>query len=413
LGEEVNKIQNFAFDALDNGQIPANRVADFIGLLNALKSFDANNDRAATVLADGGALRIQIGHFGIGGLLSGSISAKGKIDLFNISPVSTGATFTIDDFTDPANYGCSSPCVSVPGGLDSAQEAAIRSHLVGDLGWTSTQADNFVNAVDNGLAQSGAPIPSDIVTQINNVATIADAAAGAGGTFDENTSSLLFQGIAIAEIPLTYGYAITNNFSIGGNVKFMTARVYNSRVLVFNNDFGEALKKARDDYETSQNFGIDLGMLYRFGDALRVGLVGRNLNFPKFDMKKRLPTDEDHITEKPQVRAGVAFKPLSWITLAADLDLTRNDTTVGGDYDSQNLGGGVEFNLLKFLQLRGGLYGNLAKSDIGVVYTAGIGLNLWLINLDVGASMAGHSTTVDNQTLPKEARAEFALSMLF
>jgi hypothetical protein len=271
--------------------------------------------------------------------------------------------------------------------------------------------------MNNGLVTAtanGVSVPPDIATQINNVATVANAAANAGGTFDQNTSSLLFRGIAVAEIPLTYGRAITEDFSIGGNIKFMKARVYNSEVKIFNNDFGDALDKARDDYADSQNFGIDLGLLYRFGDDLRVGLVGRNLNSPRFDMKNPLTgAIDDHITEKPQVRTGVAYKPLGFITLAADLDLTRNDTTVGGDYKSQNLGAGIELSLLKILQLRGGIYTNIAKSDIGPVFTAGLGLNLWLVNLDVGASLAGKSAKIDEKSVPKEARAEFALSMLF
>jgi hypothetical protein len=417
LGEELNRIRQYSFDALNSGQITADRVADFVGLLSALRSFSANKDRAATILVDGGALRIQIGHFGIGGLLSSSISAKGDIDLQNISPVSAGATNIdiIGELSNGSNFNNGNP---VPSG-DFYLSPGTKNNLITSIsalpGWDTTSATNYVQAVDYGLSQasaSGVAVPSNVTTQITDVAEIASAAQ-TGGSFADNQSSLVFKGIAIVEVPLTYGRAITENFSIGGNIKFMTARVYHSRVLVFNNDFGDALKKARDDYADSQNFGIDIGLLYRFGDTLRVGMVGRNLNFPKFDMKKLFPTDEDHITEKPQVRAGVAYKPLGFITLAADLDLTRNDTTIGGDYKSQNLGGGIELSLLKILQLRGGLYTNLAKSDIGVVYTAGIGLNLWLINLDLGASLAGHSTKIDDQTLPKEARAEVALSMLF
>jgi len=407
LGEELNKIAEFDFSVLSGGQISAAEVSNFIQLVDALKSFDANKNRAATILVNGGS-RVQIGHFGIGGYLFGAVSAKGDIDLVNISPVSTGATFTIDDFTNPANFGCPSPCnTDTPGGLDSAQRAELNSSLVGPggLGWTQTQADNFINAVDNGFAQSGVPPPADIVTSIESVTSLANTAAGAGGggSFSNNQSRLLFKGIAIGEIPLTYGRAITEDFAIGGNIKYMKARVYDISVPIFDTEFGDALDSATDTYVEKQNFGIDLGLLYRFGDDLRMGLVGRNLNSPKFDVFK----------EKPQVRAGFAYKPLSFVTLAADIDLTKNETTVGSDFGSRNLGGGVELNLLRIIQLRGGAYKNLAEDDIGLVYTAGIGLNLWLINLDIGASMASESSKVDDKDIPKEARAEFALSMLF
>lgn len=99
--------------------------------------------------------------------------------------------------------------------------------------------------------------------------------------------------------------------------------------------------------------------------------------------------------------------------MAADVDLTENDTTVSGSYKSRNLGGGVEVNLLRVLQLRGGAYTNLAESDIGVVYTAGLGLNLWLVNFDIGASLASETTALDNNDIPREVKLEAALSMLF
>ncbi|MBI5903624.1 MAG: conjugal transfer protein TraF, partial [Deltaproteobacteria bacterium] len=194
---------------------------------------------------------------------------------------------------------------------------------------------------------------------------------------------------------------------------YMKARVYNTSVKVFNTDFGDALDRARNDYKDSHNFGVDLGMLYRNGDTLRAGLVGRNLNSPKFDMKPLLAGDDDYLKEKAQVRAGVAFKPVSFVTLALDYDLTKNDTTVSDSYKSQNLGGGVEVNVFKVVQVRAGAYKNMAQSDIGVVYTAGLGLNLWAVNLDLGAAMSPKSTTVDGSDIPKEVRAELALSMLF
>ncbi|OGQ06483.1 MAG: hypothetical protein A2W38_06165 [Deltaproteobacteria bacterium RBG_19FT_COMBO_58_16] len=73
----------------------------------------------------------------------------------------------------------------------------------------------------------------------------------------------------------------------------------------------------------------------------------------------------------------------------------------------------MEVSLLKVLQLRAGAYKNLSESDIGAVYTAGLGLNLWAVNLDFGASMASETTAIDNDDVPREVKVEAALSMLF
>ncbi|MFQ5949831.1 MAG: conjugal transfer protein TraF, partial [Nitrospiria bacterium] len=236
-------------------------------------------------------------------------------------------------------------------------------------------------------------------------------------------------GIAVGEIPITYGVAVTEDLAIGGNVKYMKARVYNKSIKVFDRTFTNALDLALDDYVDSVNYGIDLGILYRLGNNLRIGVVGRNLNSPDFDMKKVLPTDPDKFEETPQVRAGFAIRPVSFITLAADIDLTKNETTIGNNFKSQTVGGGVEIDLFRFLQLRAGAFKNFAEDDIGLVYTAGIGLNFWLLNLDIGAALSRERTRLEifendsqddlyqlvglSDELPEEFRLEVALSMLF
>lgn len=418
LSERLDRILDYDYDLLDTGQISAESVADYVGLINELQTFNDNKDRAVMVIANAG-ISGQMGHFGVGGHIFAEVSGSGWLDLVNIAPVESGIIYDLDDFTDPANFGYAGTSgvytyYDQPGNPSSGE---LFSYLTTTLGWTDTQAQNFTDATDFGLTQtvqSGETIPSDILGQIQNVASLADTTAGAGGSFADNDSLLLFKGMAVTEIPITYGHAITKNLAIGGNIKFMKARVYNSSIQIFDvDDFKDALDDATKDYKESQNFGVDLGVLYRLGDDLRVGIVGRNLNSPEFDVEQIFLNDDDTIEEKIQARAGVAYKPLSSLTLALDMDLTKNETTLSGGYDSQNIGGGIELNLFKILNLRGGAYENIAESDIGVVYTAGLGLNLWLINLDIGASMASKSSEIDGDDIPKEAKVMLALSMLF
>jgi hypothetical protein len=411
LGEKLDEISEYDFDDLDEGVIQAQDVDDYVQLLSALKAFDENENRAAKVSADA-QFGVQVGHFGVGGMVLAEISAKGDIDTVNIVPTNVAGT---QDITTYLSDGTSIPAPPIAG--DYYFTAAEKIDLVTTIAaldeWTNAEATDFVNAVDYGLSQAPAgTVPSDIATDVVIVAQMADDAV-TGKSFDENASVLIFKGIAVTEIPVTYGYPITEDLAIGGNLKYMKARTYNVAVKIFDTDFDDALDDARDDYEESTNFGVDLGLLYRFGDDLRVGLVGRNLNSPKFDMKKRLPSDDGSIEEEPQLRAGVCYKPVSFIILAADCDLTKNDTTISGSYKSQNVSLGAELNLIEFLRLRVGAYKNIAESDIGWVYTAGFGLNFWLFNLDAGAAMASESETIDEDDIPKEVRAEFALSMLF
>ncbi|MEK7678825.1 MAG: conjugal transfer protein TraF, partial [Deltaproteobacteria bacterium] len=370
LGEELDKIAKFNYSNLSGATISAASVSDFLSLVNQLKTFNDNKNRALTILINGG-LRVQVGRFGVGGYVFNDVSAKGELDLVNISPVATGVggTFTVSDFAAPANYGCpacsTAALEGTAAGLSTTQETELNTYLTG-LGWTSAQSIGFINALDNGLTAAGVAAPAEIVSYTETVAGLATVAATAGGTFANNSSRLLFKGAFITEVPFTYGHPISPDLAIGGNIKLLKARVYNSKIDIFNTDFGDALSAATKSYKESQAFGLDLGVMYRFGDNLRLGLVGRNINSPSFEMTPLVAGDEDSFKERAQYRAGVAYKPLSFVTLALDMDLTKNDTTVGAGYKSQNLGAGAEFNIFKILQLRAGAYKNIAESDIGL-----------------------------------------------
>ena len=66
---------------------------------------------------------------------------------------------------------------------------------------------------------------------------------------------------------------------------------------------------------------LDLGLLARPYDWLRVGLVARNVNSPTFDRNIDLPGQSNEFVLEPQVRMGVAAIPFkNWI-IAADIDL--------------------------------------------------------------------------------------------
>lgn len=424
LGEQIDKISKYDYAALTNGTMTASEVKNYIALVNDLKDFNSNKNRAVTMLSDAN-LSIQVGHFGVGVIGLGQISGTGVVDTLNIGPSGVAGTVTIASFATPANYGCST-CSTVAlngdaSGLTTSQETAIYNYLTGTLGWTSAQAYGYTNAVDNGMKQPGVTVSSDVVSQAESVASVATAAQNKGGSIDNNSSHLAFKGQGVMEVPLTYGRAINNNFSIGGNLKYIKARTYNVEVPIFDKDFSKSLDSAQEKYEESSTFGVDLAALYRIGN-FRMGLIGRNLNSPQFDIKrytynytskKYNSPFSDSVREKPQARAGLAYQPWSFLILAADCDLTENETTVSDDYKSRNVALGAEVNVFKFLQLRGGMYKNLSQGDMGNVYTAGLGLNFWLFNLDAGVSRATDSVTIDGHSYPKEVRGELALSMLF
>ncbi|UOD34311.1 conjugal transfer protein TraF [Deferribacteraceae bacterium V6Fe1] len=401
LGEKIDDILNYDYDAvandINNGVISISNLHDYVNLINNVAKI---TDKDAVVFKANGYVASRIGHFGVGVYALGNIAALPILDLQNIS-VNSGDTDIINSLAGVG--GDTTQDV-----LTATQYTELVNTISSFTGWSYTDAQNFVNTIDDSLKTNGiTSIDDETYNAVINTAKIASNAQ-TGGSYDKNESKIKFSGFIYYEIPISYGYAINKNFSVGANVKFMKGRYYESYVSLYddNND-NDLFDNAKDDYAESNTFGIDAGAMYKLGNMVTLGIVGRNLNTPKFDK----PFGGEYKLD-PQARGGVAFTPFGWLTLAADIDLIENDTNING-YKSQNVAFGAEFELLKFLALRAGYYKNLAESDINGVYTAGLGLNLYLLRLDAGLAFSDKTSKVDGNDIPNEVKAEVALSFEF
>lgn len=404
FGTYVDELANIDYDLLSqNGIQTQSDLEDLINLVSDLNGLD---DPGNAITADATAgVSLRIGHFGIGG--RGYFQAAGMVPM--VDQTNLGITTSIGDInTQIAGFSVS--------GLDGQIlyfDAAQQSQLTGvGLTLASIQKLDFV-ARQQALEPSQAQEITDTLVNLVN-------SSGTGNSLDNNTTTILLQGLGVGEIPLSYGYAFNDHFSVGANLKLMKGRVYGTEVLVFDNDSGDVLSNADENYMESTTFGIDLGLLARFS-KFNFGLIGRNLNSPKFDgftqtyqlsngaLKTTTVAD---VTIDPQITLGVAFIPFATLTLEVDYDVTKNETVLKG-YDTQNFSAGLEWDAFRFLALRAGTYKNMAEDDIGWVYTAGLGLNFWLIRLDVAGAMAADTVQFDGQDTPKESRFTAQLSMDF
>lgn len=270
------------------------------------------------------------------------------------------------------------------------------------------------------LARSEGITSTQIQGTTDLLATLATQSLSGGGTLENNTTTVALRGFAVAEIPFSYGRALNDNWSVGTNLKLMRGRVYGTEILVFNNNSGDVLAETEEDFEESNNVGLDVGIMGRY-PMVNVGLVGRNLNAPSFDgfTKQKLVAGGglrtlavDSVTLDPQVAVGLAWIPMETLTLETNCDLTKNNTVFPG-YDTQNLAFGLEWDAGRVLALRAGAYKNLAEKDIDWVYTAGLGLNLWGARLDLAGAMAEEKTSFDGNDVPKEAQLAAQLSLHF
>ena len=217
-------------------------------------------------------------------------------------------------------------------------------------------------------------------------------------------------GIAITEVPLAYGYAFDTEFgkvAIGGAVKFMQGTTFFGKfVLDSDEEFTDVMDNS--DKTTSQ-VGIDLGLAYKpsFSDDLTLALAGKNLNSPEFDYVDN-PIVSTYEVE-PMVRFGVAYDIFDSLEIAMDYDLTANETMMP-DVDAQYLGGGLNFHPFTWLSLRGGAMQNMDSSDdAGLIYTAGVGLGIKWIQIDLSAKMATNEITVNGEDYPQYTKVNIAI----
>jgi len=181
------------------------------------------------------------------------------------------------------------------------------------------------------------------------------------------------------QVAFSYAYAFADKtFSVGVTAKIIQGAAYNGTQ---NLQGGQEIKLSDSlgQATISTSYGIDVGAIYRPSSWLRFGVVAKDLNQPEFDAP-----DGTTIKLGPQVRGGMALNPYSSLTLSADVDVTSNKTLVPG-VKSQLLSLGAEQTILtEFLSFRVGAFKNMQDADTPFTPTAGLGLRIFALRLDLG-----------------------------
>ena len=180
--------------------------------------------------------------------------------------------------------------------------------------------------------------------------------------------------LGLVEIPLAYGhtfYTRAGDINIGIAPKFILASAYRYNTPI---SFSETpnIKFDTNTIQMTQTFGLDLGVLYTpaFLPNLNIGLVAKNLNTPKIN----LSGSDGYVRLTQQVRAGVSYEMLNFLTLALDVDVLPNNTLSIANPKSQMIGGGILADFT-FIDFRIGAMRDLySKSGEGTILTTGMNL---------------------------------------
>lgn len=178
--------------------------------------------------------------------------------------------------------------------------------------------------------------------------------------------------LALIEVPVGYGHTFfsrAGDIHLGGAVKFIQAFAYRFNQTI-NFDNPQIATPEPSDIVSQQTFAIDLGLLYTpfFAKKLNLGLVAKNLNAPHINM------NTGSIILNRQLRAGVSYELLDFLTIAADYDILPNNTLSIVNTQSQMLGGGILADF-KYIDFRLGAMKDMkSKAGEGAILTGGVNM---------------------------------------
>lgn len=285
---------NSTIEQLSNLTIAANApaVGEMVNLLTVLK--DMETQKGTLSLNVDAAVGFQYKNIGFGLFGIGEGFAQPLPSLVNILP-STGTTaITAPNLVTLAGTAASSSY------FNATQISSMQTALAAAGIANATDQLNVINALGNSLATpTNANLPPITAAQATDtVVNVLAPALGSTGTIDTNKTAVMVKNVIFAEVPIAYGHAFDfgplGKLGVGGAVKAVRGRVYQSRVQLIEN--GESVKSdditsaLKDNYEESTSVTFDLGAQYKFADWFTAGLVAKNLTSPKF----KSPILKDH-----------------------------------------------------------------------------------------------------------------------
>lgn len=205
-----------------------------------------------------------------------------------------------------------------------------------------------------------------------------------------NLSELQLRRVKFTEYLFGAGYLLWSEDSfIGVTVKYIQTKVsFLSRELIdeIETDYNEidyAFEDFSDGEYSDQLISFDAGALFYILPTVRVGVVGKNVLSPSFEI-----SETEELSLKAQWRAGTAIQLTDSIILTGDIDISKNQY-FGTDYYYRQFALGAEVGLFESsVFVRAGLNKNTAISDSPLVLCGGVGVRFDSIILDASIQYA-------------------------
>lgn len=412
-------------------------LGDILATLNNVPELNREGQGALVDLYSGLFLRYRNFGFSVAGLGYGAVDPYVNLDVASGWNLIGGVLGTVDVAAQFEQlYGTS--LENVGGNELTTDGAQLASNVASTLqsvdpSLTDEEATNAANelvylAEEEGVDTSDPTIQTIIQNIAQGTGEVTGSGSSTAGTSAlannsamesdvfSDSAGVTIKGLLIQEYRATYARSFFDeNLSVGVNLKALEGETryvkYNMQDLVGGEDLVADINKEENAKTTSQ-FDADIGILYTPFKRLSVGLVVKHLASPEFEYAPG--SGADSVKLEPQARLGVGLMPFSWLTLAADMDLTTNESEILDGYKSRQVGAGAELKIW-FLTLRGGGYNNIESDETGLVYTAGLGIRIWKFAFEGSGAMAAEEQEIGSgeETVMVRDRYSFAGAFKF
>jgi len=251
--------------------------------------------------------------------------------------------------------------------------------------------NSFLSMTAFGKAYTEAFVAPDIYngsTEANNAVRVAENA---------QLSAVNVVSLAVLEAGLTmakYQTVLGQHMSFGVTPKIQRINTYVYTASMQKYELKDILENSTSD----ATFNIDVGALWFYG-PFRIGFSGTNLISRDFETKEITTTLTSSLNNtrpaivtnytyelRPQYTIGAGFVS-DYFSLSVDYDVNEDEKFDQFKDNTQWLRAGLEIDVMRQLQLRGGYKKNLAYSDSEDTITAGVGISpLGLFELDLAVS---------------------------
>lgn len=401
-------------------------LGDILVALNSVPNLDKKGQGALGDAYGGFLVRYDNFGFSVAGLGYGAVDPYVNLNVASGWNLLEGAgdvtaqfteLYGVDDLdSDVGSNAGHSPSTDNQGLTDNVQ------NILTNAGMASNDAEAAAEELVWQAEQQNVNLSDPTIqTIIENIAQGTVEASGGGGStgtagpdvFDDS-AGVIIKALLIYEFCASYARSFWDeDVAVGVNLKALEGetryRRYSMRDLQRGEDLIDDISEDENTKKTTQ-FDADIGILYRPFKKISVGLMAKHLASPEFEFASG--SGVAPVKLEPQVRLGVALRPYKSLTLAADTDLTTNESEILEGYESRQLGVGVEWRPFGFLALRGGGYKNMESDETGWIYTAGLGLRFWKLAFDFSGAMAAEEQEIGSGDDRTEIRERYSVAVL-